>query len=166
MSDLYLPRPENIRGRYGNYVTQDMFHIAERLQELDRSLYISTLDPPLEFHGLVYNFAISEICADGQERLVMRCEQLDGRVIRECERMLRVPFLHRLAELEKVEAKWAEENKQRQLDELYERMGGNMLVQLDRCGFIDRPVSYAKTNVTARRHRNHDGVRRQVGVAA
>lgn len=84
----------------------------------------------------------------------MRCEQLDGRVIKECERMLRIPFMHRLDALEKVEAKWAEENKQRQLDELYERMGGNMLVQLDRCGFIDRPVSHAKMNPTARRHRN------------
>lgn len=167
--DLYLPRPENVRGRYGNYVSQDMFHIAERLQELDRSLYVSTLDPPLEFHGLTYNFAISEICRDGQERLVMRCAQLDGRVIQDCERMLRVPFGARLDEAEKIERKWAEEEKQRQLDELYERMGGNMLVQLDRCGFVDRPVSHAKMNPTALRHRNFDG-RKQIvlppGVAA
>lgn len=152
--DLFLPRPDNVRGRYGNYVTSDVFHIADRLQELDPSLYASTLEPPLEFQGRTYNFAISEICRDGVERLVMRSETLDGRVIQRCERMLRVPFEKRLAELEKREDKWAEEDKQYQLDLLYERMGGDMLVQLDRCGFVDRPVSFAKRNPTARRHRN------------
>jgi hypothetical protein len=154
MSELMLPRPDNVRGRFGTYVTSDVFHIAERLQELDRRLYVAALDEPIHWHGQEYHFTVSEICGDGVERFVMRVKELDGRVIERCERMLRIPFEQRFAELEKAEAKWEAEDKQRQLDELYEQMGGDMLIQLDRCGFIDRPVSYAKTNATARRHRN------------
>lgn len=158
MTDLLLPRPDNVRGRFGTYVTSDVFHISDRLKEVDKSLYASTLDPPIHWQGLTYNFAISEICADRQERLVMRVEALDGRVIERVERMLKIPFEQRFAELEKLEAKWKKEDEERQLNELYERMGGDMLYQLDRCGFIQRPVSYAKRNATARRHRNFRGI--------
>ena len=158
MSDLMLARPDNIRGRFGTYVTSDVFHIAERLQELDKRLYVTALDEPIDFHGHKYNFTISEMCGDGVERLVMRTEHLDARVVQACERMLRVPLDKRLDELEKVEDKWAAEEKDRQLEELYERMGGDMWIQLERCGFIDRQQSFAKRNPTARRHRSAKGL--------
>lgn len=150
---ILLPRPDNVRGRFGSYVTHDVFHIAERLQELDRNLYVSALETPIQWHGRSYNFTVSEICADGVERFVLRTEALDGRVIERCERMLRIPFETRFAELEKQEATWAKEDREAALDQLYEDMGGEMLIQLDRCGFIQRPTSFPKRNPTARRHR-------------
>ena len=160
MGKIILPRPENVRGRFGSYVTHDVYHIAERLQEVSPRLFVSTLDPPIEFHDEVYNFAVSEMCSDGVERLVCRVESLDGRLIEKVERMLRIPFAHRLRELEKLEAKWAEEEKQRQLDELYDRMGEPFLRKLEECNFIDPKWkhSYAKRNNTARRHRNFKGL--------
>jgi hypothetical protein len=180
MSEIMLPRPDNVRGRFGSYVTNDLFHIAERLQEIDGGkdrLYIQSFDEPIEWHGRTYNFAIVEWVPEKQrEELVMRVECVDGRVIQAVERMRAIPFEQRFAEAEKLEAKWAEEDKQRELDQLYERMGGEMLIQLDRCGFVQRPVSFAKRNATARRHRNFKGlggvmpVKRElilpVGVAA
>lgn len=165
MSDIQLPRPDNIHGRFGSYVTSDVFHIAERLQELDKSLYIQAFDEPIFWDTAEgrkeYNFAVVERCADGVERLVMRVKELDGRIVQDCQRMLAIPFEKRFAAFEKLEAKNAAEEKERQLAELYERMGGDMWVQLERCGFIQRPKSYAKTNPTARRHRNAKGL---VGV--
>ena len=159
MAEIILPRPDNVRGRFGSYVTNDLYHIAERLQEIEGGrgrLYIEAFDEPLEWQGRTYNFAVTEYVPEltPPERLVMRVEHLDGRVIERVERMRRIPFHKRFAEAEKLEAKWAEEYKQEQLNNLYERMGGNMLIQLDRCGFVQRPVSFAKRNATARRHRN------------
>lgn len=158
MSGIILPQPDNFRGKYGRLVTSDVYDVAQRLWDLGQQngtrLYISELDPPVTGFGKTYNFVISEWPYNSQEEMfVMRVEQLDARAVTACERMIHIPLQKRMAELEKVEAKWAEEEKERQLDELYEKMGGNMLIQLDRCGFVDRPVSYAKVNKTAQRHR-------------
>jgi len=161
MTDIMLPRPDNVRGRFGSYVTSDVFHIAERLQELSPRLYVQAHDDPINWHGHTYNFTVCELVPPGLETFVARYETLDGRVVKDCERMLHVPFEQRFAEFEKLEAKWEEEEHQRKLDELYEQMGGQMWVDLERCGFIQRPVSYAKTNKTARRHRHAKGL---VGV--
>ncbi|MGZ6570468.1 MAG: hypothetical protein ACXVHB_05935 [Solirubrobacteraceae bacterium] len=164
MSEIMLPRPENVRGRFGSYVTSDVFHIAERLQEVDTRLFIQAFDEPIHWHGRTYNFAVVEWVPERQrDELVMRVKDLDGRVIQAVERMRRIPFAKRFAEAEKLEAKWEAEAKERKLNELYERMGGNMLAQLDRCGFVQRPQSYAKRNPTARRHRNAKGL---LGVPA
>ena len=168
MGDLIIPNVSaGLRGRFGAFVTSDVFHIAERLQEVDRRLFVEAYDEPLEWHGRTYNFVITEYVPVLDEyQLVMRVEHLDARVIDRVERMRRIPFAQRFAEAEKAEARWAEEDKQRQLDELYENMGGNMLIQLDRCGFIDRPVSYAKVNRTAQRHRGARKVVLPAGVSA
>lgn len=167
MSDLILPNTGAVRGRFGAFVTSDVFHISERLQEVDKRLFVEAFDEPIEWHGRTYNFAIVEYVPEKQEtELVMRVEHLDARVIDRVERMRRIPFAARFAAAEAAEAKWAEEDKQRQLDELYENMGGNMLIQLDRCGFIDRPVSYAKVNKTAQRHRGERKVVLPAGVSA
>lgn len=162
MPELIMPRPDNVRGRFGSYVTSDVYHIAERIRELPfgETLSIQSLDPPVTVLGTTYHFAIVENSVDGVERLVMRVPrlELDGRVIISLERMLRIPFEKRFAAMEREEAKWAEEEKQRQLDELYERMGGNMRIQLERCNFIDSwGPKYAPMNRAARRHRAHRG---------
>lgn len=154
MGELILPRPENVRGRFGTYVTSDVFNIAERLQEVDSRLYLQAYDEPLHVLGKEYNFAVVEVCDDGVERLVMRVKELDARVITACQRMLAVPFEKRFAAAEALADKWDEEERERQLDELYERMGGNMRIQLERCGFTDSwGPKYTPMNRTARRHR-------------
>lgn len=160
MGNLLLPRPENIRGRFGTYVTSDLFRIAERLQEIDRNLFIQSLDPPVRGFGHEYHFTIAEWIPElRREEFVMRVEELDARVIEACQRMLAIPFAKRFAEYEKLEAKWAEEERERQLDEMYEKVGGPMLPLLESCGFINsRPISYPKRNATARRHRNFKGL--------
>jgi hypothetical protein len=47
------------------------------------------------------------------------------------------------------------------MEQFYERMGGPMWTELERDGFIQRPVSYPKRNATAMRHRRHRGEPRQ-----
>lgn len=160
MPDVILPRPDNVRGRFGTYVTSDVYHIAERLQEVSDRLYIQEYDQPLKTLSGVKNFVIVEVLPDGRETLVIRAETLDARLIEAVQRMRKIPFETRFAAMEKEEEKWAAEEKERQLDELYERMGGEMRHQLARCNFIDpwRP-SYRPMNRTARRHRRY----REVG---
>lgn len=156
---LILPRPDNVHGRFGSYVDGDVYHIAERMRELSPHLSLQVLDPPVTGFGKTYRFAIAEYSpVSRREELVMRVETLDARVITSLERMRKIPFEHRFAEMEKLEAKWAEEENERQKDELYERMGGNMRIQLERCGFTDPwGPKYAPMNKVARRHRASRG---------
>lgn len=151
MHDLLLKRPDNVRGPFGTYVNHDVYHIAERLQEIDPHLVVSAHEPK-SFGDFTWNFTISELTPGG-ERLVMRVKDLDGRVVERIEYLLRVPWEQRYAEMECEEAKWEEEQHQKELDELYENVGGNMRHQLYRCGFADAPTSYRPMNRTARRHR-------------
>lgn len=160
MSSLILPRPDNVHGRFGTYVDGDVYNISERMRELSQHLSLQVLDPPVTGFGKTYHFAICEYSPkSGREELVMRVEALDARVITALERMRKIPFEHRFKEMEKLEAKWAEEERERQLNELYEKMGGNMRIQLERCGFTDSwGPKYAPTNKTARRHRAYKAV--------
>lgn len=150
MSSLTLPIvPANLRtARPGiKLVESDMFDICERLYELDRNLYVYELDPPVPLGSKLYRYAICEMCADRVERLVMRVEALDARVITELERMLRVPFEHRFAEAERQEAADECARKESELNELADKIGLPMLPDLERTGFIQRSVSYPKRGV-------------------
>ena len=170
MSDIILPNTTaGLRGRFGAFVTSDVFHIAERLQEVDKRLFIEAFDEPIHWHGYTYNFAIVEYVPEKQDyELVMRVEHLDARVIDRVERMRKIPFAQRFAAAERAEAKWAEEDKQRRLDEQYEKMGAPFLRKLEECNFIDPKWgrSYAKLNNTAQRHRNARKVVLPAGVSA
>jgi hypothetical protein len=146
VSSLALPRPSNLRGPWGELVTADQYHISERVQELDPNLYIYKFGT----NGNI-TYAICEMCSDRVERLVYRTTALDGRVIERLQFLLHVPFAERLAEAEKIEKKAEEERKEAEHAELYERIGGPMLPDLERCGFIQRPKSYAKRGVTGGR---------------
>lgn len=162
MGEILLPRPDNVRGQFGSYVTHDVYHIAERLEELARGvnahLHIESIDPPIEQFGRTYHFAIVEDTQVGPQ-LVMRVKELDARVITACERMLHIPFEKRFQEAEAECERWEAEEKERQLDELYENMGGNMRIMLERCGFTDSwGPRYAPMNKTARRHRAFKGL--------
>lgn len=158
--DLLLPQPDNVRGKFGSYVTNDMYDIAKRIKEVDPSLCIQLLDPPVTFGADVYNFAIVELCKDGEERLVYRTAELDGRVPEYLQYLLKVPFAKRFAEAERIEQKHKDDAHEESLDKLYEEMGGPMEIQLERCGFTQRPISFAKTNPVARRARAQERLRR------
>jgi hypothetical protein len=149
MASLALPtRPANLRGRFGDLVESDVFHICERLHELDKSLNVHVIDPPIAFGEKVYRFAVTEQCADGVERLVFRVEELDARIIEHVRYLLRVPFEHRFNEAEKLADKLTAEAKEHELDKLYDTMGAPMLRQLEHDGFIThRGKSFPKRGV-------------------
>jgi hypothetical protein len=145
--DLWVEKPNNVRAYRGALVTSDVFHIAERVREIDPALYVHVLDPPVHFDGRVYHFAICELGPDRVERLVFRAEELDSRILKKLEYIRAVPFEKRFAEAEKWEAAELAKRKDDELTALYERMGRPMWTQLEHDGFIQRPVSYPKRGV-------------------
>jgi hypothetical protein len=156
MSSLALPHPENLRvqiiqGRKYKLVDSDMYNICDRVKELSPNLYIYLIEPAQHFAGRVYNFAVCEMCEDGVERLVKRYEHLDGRIIKELQYLLHVPFAERFAAAEALEKKREDEQREAQLDVLTEKIGLPMWGDLERTGFITRPVSYPKRGVAGGR---------------
>lgn len=136
-----------MRGRHDRHVDGDVYNISERIAEIDPSLYIDPLDPPVTIGDKTWNFAITELCADGVERLVFRTEQLDARILEHVRYLLHVPFAVRFAEAEAREAKLDAERKENELNELAENVGLPMLRDLERTGFTQRRTSYAKRGV-------------------
>lgn len=151
MSSLALSiRPDNFRAPPGVMIESDVFGVCERMKELDKNLFLYALDPPVEFAGKTYRFSVTEMCVDGVERLVQRFEELDARIDKKLAYMLHVPFEKRLAEAEQQEAKAEQQRKDDELTKLYEGVGRPMLTDLEKCGFIQRSVSYPKRGVKPR----------------
>ena len=144
-TSLLLPTgtvPSNLNldpARRARFVESDIYDICSRLREVSRSLFVEEF-----LTGDSMSYAIMEMCHDNVARLVFKTPDLDARVVEKCRYLLNVPFEHRLAEAEKQEARDTEAFKDSQLDDLYERVGRPMLTELDKCGFVDRPVSYPK----------------------
>lgn len=139
MSDLTYPRPENVRGKFGRWVTADMFHISQRLQEIEQGhrLFIQHLDPPVELEpGKVWNFVIVEVDDNGTEWWVTPVRELDARVIEHVQYLLKVPYSKRFEEAEKLIAKREQDEMDRQLDEALENWGWDFRKQLAHDGFI------------------------------
>ncbi len=132
-------------------VDGDLYNICERIREIDPSLRVVLLEhDPTD----TWSYAIMEDCADGECRLVFKVKELDARVVTKLQRMMKIPFAQRYAEAEAECFKFEAEEHERSLEELYEKIGGPMLRELEQCGFIDgRGVSYAKRNRAARRAR-------------
>lgn len=128
----------------------DLYNICERIAEISPRLRVVLLE-----HAATdtYAYAIMEDCDDGECRLVFKCKELDGRVIAKLQRMMSIPFAQRFAEAEAECFKFEQEEHEKSMEELYEKIGGPMWAELEKCGFIDRPVSYAKRNRAARRAR-------------
>lgn len=147
--ELTLPRPENVRGRFGSFVTADMFHIAERLQEIDKNLFIEAFDNPITMGDQTWNFAIIEwIPSLHKDELVTRVEALDARVIEHVQYLLHVPFEVRFAEAERLEDQRKEDARKAEVEEMYERMGRAFWYQLEHDGFNSgRGVSFPKRGV-------------------
>jgi hypothetical protein len=148
MSDVAYPRPENLRGRFGRWVTADVFNIANRIREVEGGdrLYIQHLDPPVTYiDGDIRHFAIIEYVPEGKppEQLVTTVSALDSRVIEHMQYLRKVPFKIRFAEAERLEKKRADEDRERQLDEALENWGWDFRRQLAHDGFITTTgVSY------------------------
>lgn len=139
MSALTYPRPANVRGRFGRWVTADMFHISQRIQEVEGGdrLFIQSLDPPARLpDGQVWHFAIVEVDENGTQWWVYGARELDARVVEHVQYLLKVPFRARFEAAEKLEAKRQQEDMDRQLDEALENWGWDFRKQLAHDGFI------------------------------
>lgn len=141
-SNLHL-RP-SVKTRF---VEGDLYDISRRIQELSPNLYILELT-----EGDKSSFAIMERAKNGVEMLVYKVKELDGRVLERLRYLMAHPLNERLKIIEADEYKLEAQQKEDELEELYENLGAPMLSQLFHDGFIDtRPVSYAKRGVTGGR---------------
>ena len=141
----------NFRQNGNAPLTGDMFNICERIKEIDANLYIYQLDPPVQLGDRTLNYSIAEVCQDRVERLVMRVEKLDARIIEHMQYLLRVPFEQRFAEAERLTDKFEADHKENELDKLYENLGAPMFRQLEHDGFIThRGRSFPKRGVRPR----------------
>ena len=154
MSTLTLPsstKPHNLRlapSATAKMIDGDMYNICERIRELDESLFIVELEhSATETHA----FAIMEDCADGTQRLVFKVNELDGRVVDKLRRIMAIPFAERLAQCERECYEFEAEEARKSEEDMFERVGMPMLGELERCGFIKRPRSYAKSGPTGGR---------------
>ncbi|MGZ6852643.1 MAG: hypothetical protein ACXVGB_00665 [Mycobacteriaceae bacterium] len=125
------------------FVENDIYDIAKRMQEVSSRLYAIEA----EEHGRVA-WIIMEHCEDGVDRLVFRTPHFDGRVIAKLKYLMSVDLHTRLDIIEREEYRFEEARKEAELDELYEKIGRPMWTDLEKTGFITRPVSYPKSGVT------------------
>lgn len=150
---LLLPVPTNLRLPVGTktfVVEQDMYDICERVRteiEGGDCFFIVLHEEP---NGDTY-YTVMEQCSDGVDRVaITRIEALDARVLERLRYIMAVPLSKRMDEIERLEKIDAARQKEEELEELYERMGGPMWSQLEHDGFVQRPKSYAKVGVTSR----------------
>lgn len=148
---LILPEsfaPQNLKLRPGvkaRFVDGDLYNIAQRLQEVDPSIFVVELS-----EGDRATWAIMEMCQDGVERLIFKTDALDARVVDKAMRIKNVPLEKRLAEAEREEAEATTKREADELEKLYEDVGRPMWTQLEHDGFIQRGRSYSKAGMYGR----------------
>lgn len=126
-------------------VDSDMYNICERLQEIDRGLYVVQATRNGE---CVYN--IMDAAPDGSVQRIFKCKELDARVLERVRYIMAVPFEERYEKACREIDEYEAQQKEEDLDDLYERLGRPMWSQLEHDGFIDgRNKSYAKRGVRA-----------------
>lgn len=114
-------------------VDGDLYHICERIKEVDPSLFIVQLVD--DRHNCAY--MIMEHCEDGVDRLVYKTKELDARVIEKCQYMKSVPFEHRFKVIEKEIDEAEADRKAKEAERFYELVGAPMREELQRCGFTE-----------------------------
>ncbi len=137
--------PSNLRlssRATARYIDGDLYGICSRMREIDPNLYAVELSD-----GSAHSYAIMESGRDGQEYLVFKVRELDGRVLHKLAELAAKPLHERLRIAEDMQHRLEEERKEAELDDLYERVGAPMWTELERCGFMQRPVSYPKAGV-------------------
>lgn len=128
------------------FVDGDVLNICERLAEISPRLFVVELSEDRKDAAWV----VMEMCDDGVARRVNKYQELDQRMLVDVQRMLRIPFEHRLQaaqdDIDAANAKLDEDN----LEKLYETVGLPMREMFERHGFIGhRPTSYPKLGVAA-----------------
>jgi hypothetical protein len=131
------------------FVESDVFDICHRLAEISPRLYLVELTDTEQPDRAAW--VVMEACADGVQRRVNKYQELDQRMLEDVQKMLRIPFEHRVAaaaaEIDAHNAKIETDA----IDRLYETMGERFRYQLHRNGFIDgRPTSYPKSPIRQR----------------
>lgn len=131
-------------------IESDLYNICQQVAELSPHLHVIEISSEKTNS---HTYAIMEHCEDGWERLVfkVRSDELDGRVIKKLRRIMAVPFEQRFQEAAKEIDDWEREQEEKLQDDWYERLGRPMWTQLEHDGFIQRPVSYAKSGVAQNR---------------
>lgn len=76
-------------------VDEDVGHIAAQIREVDPSL-------SLHWSEGGGHFEVRELCADGKDRLVLTCNELDGRVVERL-RQIRHPSYDYMAEIDRLD---------------------------------------------------------------
>jgi len=140
--------PNNLRlaeGSKGRLIQSDLYDICSRVAEVSPNLYIVELEGNDQ-----HAFAIMEKCKDGVDRLAIKVKQLDGRVIDRLKYLMSMPLTARLEQLEKDEHRLQEEQKEEELEKLYEQVGDPMRYQFIKDGFADRHSFYGNKNYNRR----------------
>lgn len=100
MSDLALPRPNNLRLRSGeklSLVESDVYNVCNRIKEIDPNLTVLLHD------GHPEPWVVMELGPDGVERFVCRRAELEPSILDHLRYIRAVPFEDRLRKLEKEE---------------------------------------------------------------
>lgn len=148
--DLILPdrlAPSNLHLRpavKARYVTGDLYDIAQRMREVDATLYAVELSEADE-----HSYAIMEDCEDGMQRLVFKVRELDGRVLEKLRYLMARPLAERIALVDAENHRLDAQRQDDELEQLYEDLGAPMWRELEQCGFIQRPASFPKLGVAA-----------------
>lgn len=137
-SNLVLPPGTGVMPVEG-----DLYNICQQLHDLWPQLHVVLLT-----HDEAYAFAVMEEAKDGTMMLVKKYKELDGRVMKDFQRYFSLSLEARVAERDKEAEKRKAEYEEARFEEFYENFGGPMYTELERCGFIQRRESYAKTGVT------------------
>lgn len=152
-SGMIFQVPHNLSlppGVHAAYCDSDVYDICRRVREISPFLSVVVLQGQED----KFTHLIVEEGRDGVERLVFRVgpaaqiPELDGRVIHKLQELFTLDFKERIRKLEADNEKWEAEYKRNKSEEFYENFGRPMWSELERCGFIQRPVSYPKTGVT------------------
>lgn len=128
-------------------VEGDVYNICERIREIDPRLFIVQLESEDRCA-----YAIMEHCEDGVDRLVYKAFELDQRILAKMEYIRKVPFEQRFAAIEAEIEKEEAEQKERESEELFQKLGLPMQHQFAHDGFTDPwGASYAKRSTLSGR---------------
>ncbi len=113
-------------------VEGDVYNICERIRDIDPRLFIVQLEGDDRCA-----YAIMEHCDDGVDRMVYKATELDQRILKKLEYMRQVPFEQRLQAIEADIDREEAEQRERESEELFQKLGLPMQRQFAHDGFTD-----------------------------
>lgn len=122
-------------------VTGDVFNVADRLMALNSRLRVNVteyVDTGQKAFTIVESgvpvFRNREWVKEDQ--VVFRTTKLDARVVEHVRYLLNVPAEKRFAEAERLSEEFEQDEHEKQMEDLVERVGLPMLRDLRECGFL------------------------------